>query len=467
MTKVFFNKIIKEFILKLLPKRYYKYYVAIDQRSQLILKNALITMTMKVANLLSMLLIVPITIDYVDSEKYGIWLTISSIIGWITFFDLGFGHGFRNKFAEAKANRDYKLARKYVSTTYFSVACIVLVLLIFLFIANRYINWCEFLRLSNNLQFELKKVFEIVVIFTSLTMIANVFNSLLAADMKPGVTSIINGISQYAVLIVLFVLTRNTKGSLVDLAFVSSVIPFMMLFVVSLLVFKYSRYKIYSPSFRFIEFSQIKSIASLGIQFAIIQVSLIAIFQVINLVITRELGPSAVSQYSISNRYFSILYMVLNMILAPVWSAFTDAYTKKDYMWMRKTFRRLERLNYLFVVILFFMFLLSGPVYKIWIDGKIFIPTILSFSMMILIMVQCFASTYMMCLNGIGHIRIQLLIYVICAIISWPVLTMSARYLGLVAVTMIPTFVYLLQAVFGRIQLNRIINNSARGIWIK
>ena len=159
--------------------------------------------------------------------------------------------------------------------------------------------------------------------------------------------------------------------------------------------------------------------------------------------------------------------MVLNMILAPVWSAFTDAYTKKDYMWMRKTFRRLERLNYLFVVILFFMFLLSGPVYKIWIDGKIFIPTILSFSMMILIMVQCFASTYMMCLNGIGHIRIQLLIYVICAIISWPVLTMSARYLGLVAVTMIPTFVYLLQAVFGRIQLNRIINNSARGIWIK
>lgn len=168
-------------------------------------------MTMKVANLLSMLLIVPITIDYVDSEKYGIWLTISSIIGWITFFDLGFGHGFRNKFAEAKANRDYKLARKYVSTTYFSVACIVLVLLMFLFIANRYINWCEFLRLSNNLQFELKKVFEIVVIFTSLTMVANVFNSLLAADMKPGVTSIINGISQYAVLIVLFVLTRNTK----------------------------------------------------------------------------------------------------------------------------------------------------------------------------------------------------------------------------------------------------------------
>lgn len=73
MTKVFINKIIKECILKLLPKRYYKYYVAIDQRSQLILKNALITMTMKVANLLSMLLIVPITIDYVDSEKYGIW----------------------------------------------------------------------------------------------------------------------------------------------------------------------------------------------------------------------------------------------------------------------------------------------------------------------------------------------------------------------------------------------------------
>ena len=70
------------------------------------------------------------TINYLNPTRYGIWLTVSSIIGWIAFFDLGLANGFRNKFAEAKAQGRLELAREYLSTTYFAIGAIVCFLLL-------------------------------------------------------------------------------------------------------------------------------------------------------------------------------------------------------------------------------------------------------------------------------------------------------------------------------------------------
>lgn len=64
------------------------------------------------------LAIVPVTVNYVNGEQYGIWLTISSIVAWIGYFDLGLGHGLRNKYAVAKARGNVKLIKQLISTTY-------------------------------------------------------------------------------------------------------------------------------------------------------------------------------------------------------------------------------------------------------------------------------------------------------------------------------------------------------------
>ena len=46
----------------------------------------------------------PLTIDFVNPTQYGIWLTLSSLLAWFSFFDIGLSLGFRNRFAQAKAN---------------------------------------------------------------------------------------------------------------------------------------------------------------------------------------------------------------------------------------------------------------------------------------------------------------------------------------------------------------------------
>lgn len=49
-------------------------------------------------------------------------------------------------------------------------------------------------------------------------MVANVFATLLQADQKPGIASVITAIGQYVSLIVIFLLSKFTEGSLYNLA---------------------------------------------------------------------------------------------------------------------------------------------------------------------------------------------------------------------------------------------------------
>lgn len=63
--------------------------------------------------------------------------------------------------------------------------------------------------------------------------------------------------------------------------------------------------------------------------------------------------------------------MAANIILTPFWSAFTDAYIKRDYNWMRGTLEKLEKLWLLCIPILVLMVLSSDLLYKFWIGDSV------------------------------------------------------------------------------------------------
>ena len=74
------------------------------------------------ASLIANFMLLPLTLEYLDAENYGVWLTLSAFIGWFAIFDIGLGNGLRNKFAEAKTNGNFKKAKSYVSTAYLSIS---------------------------------------------------------------------------------------------------------------------------------------------------------------------------------------------------------------------------------------------------------------------------------------------------------------------------------------------------------
>lgn len=458
---------IQQYFYKLLPGNIQKRLSNGAERSKEAVRNIAVSMVTKGISILISFLIVPLTINYVNPTQYGIWLTLSSVIGWITYFNLGLGNGFRNKFAEAKAKGEIDIARQYLSTTYFAITCLVLFLLVVSLVANAFVDWSHFLKLDSTYSVELKRVFAIVCIFFCMTMAVNIFDSLLLADQKPGMSSIIHVLGQFISLVVIYVLTKTTDGNLTNLALSYSSIPCIVMLVATIIAFCFTDYKKYAPSIKLIRPKLIKSILNLGIQFFFINLCLILIFQIINLVITRELGPDAVTQFSLAYKYCHVIYMIMVIVITPFWSAFTDAYAQKDYTWMKNTLHKLELCVLCSVGVGVLMLIFSPFFYKIWIGDTVQVPFFLSVTVMLYMLSQVIGAVYMQLINGIGTIRLQLIIYIVFAAISWPLTTYSCRVFGVYGASVLPMVVYTAQSICGRIQLNKLLNNKAKGIWAK
>lgn len=442
------------------------YFTKGNARSVAVKKNIAASLVLKCISILISLQVVPLTIGYVNPTKYGIWLTLSSIIAWLSYFDFGFAHGFRNRFAEAKARGEMKLAREYVSTTYAVLFLLFSAILLITLMVNRYLNWSSILNIDAMYNEELHVVFGLLACFFCLNIVASVFTTMLTADQKPALASLIQTGGQVLAFVCIYVLTKTTSGSLSALAFAFAGVPCFLLVVVSLVMYSGGKYKGVAPSLRNTRFSLTGKILGLGGQFFVIMISMLFIFQFINIILSRVEGPEAVTQYNIAYKYFNVLNMVFIIVLTPFWSAFTDAYVKKDYDWMRGIVRKLELLWLLCIPVLILMVLCSGFLYQWWVGDSVPVPFSLSACMAVYILFQTGGNVYMYLINGTSKVRLQLIIYVVFAIIAIPFMNFCCKWYGVEGVLIVPILTFGLQVIVGRVQILKIINGTAEGIWL-
>ena len=455
---------IKSTILNL----YQRLFVKGSERSVIIKKNIVQSSGFKVASIIISLLVVPITIDYVNAEQYGIWLTLSSIVHWISYFDLGLGHGLRNKFAEAKAKENYGLASKYISTSYAVFGLIFVSLFVIFFIVNHFLHWDSLLHIHQVSNDVLGRLMVIIVGFFCLTMILKVINSLLLGDQRTSFSSGIAVTDQFFALLVIFILSKTAASNIEYLAYASYGVPCVVLSLIT--VFLFSRkglYHKYKPSFRNVDFSLTKNLLGLGVKFFVVQVSLLVIFQFVNIILSRNCGQLAVTQYNLSFRYFNMLHMAEVIVLTPLWSAFTDAYTKQDFTWMKSIYGKLNKFTLLFIPVLVLMVIIAPLFFKIWLHDSVEVPFYLHICMSIYIFAMLYASLHMYLLNGIGKVNIQLYVYVFFAVISIPLMNVLSKEMSIYGILLVLTCVYSVQAIVGRIQIKRLLDHTATGIWNK
>ena len=231
-----------------------------DPRSLIIKRNIIGSSILKCVSILISLQVVPLTIDFVNPTQYGIWLTLSSIIAWLSYFDIGLAHGFRNRFAEAVALNDVDLAKKYVSTTYALLFLLFTSILLITLVINSFVNWSNILNIDEIYNEELRVVFGILACFFCTDIVSGVFSKMLIADQKTALVSLIQTGGQLLAFICIYILTKTITGSLTILALSFSGIPCLLMLVVSICVFRGKKYRIYKPSIKSVQFSLAKNI---------------------------------------------------------------------------------------------------------------------------------------------------------------------------------------------------------------
>lgn len=431
-------------------------------------KNILASFVIKGLSIAIGLILVPLTIHYLNPTKYGIWITLSSIIGWFGFFDIGLGHGLRNRFAEALATGKYELAKTYVSTTYAILALIIGCVLCLFYLINPFLNWGKVLNVSDELALnsELSILALVVFTFFCLRFVFKLITTILMADQRPAMASLFDLLGKIIVLAIIFVLTKTTDGSLLYLGIVMSSAPVFVLFISSIWFYS-GKYGAYKPSLKFVDFSKANDLLKLGGKFFIIQIAAVLLYQTNNIIISHLFGPAEVTPYNVAFKYFSILTMGFSIILSPFWSAFTEAWAKNEINWIQRMMRKLFQTWGLILLTGIVMTFISQWVYQAWVGKEIAITLTMSALVAIWVILNAWNGIFGQFLNGIGKIKLQLYMGIGAAIVNVPLAIFLGSKIGIEGVLLANIIVTVFGALIYPIQYKKLINDIATGIWNK
>jgi len=409
---------------------------------------------------------VPLILNYLDAERYGIWLTLSSIIGWFSFFDFGLGNGLRNRFAEAIANNDHELARTYVSTTYAVLSATFIVVLIIFYIVNPFLNWQTILNTHAVGSKELKIVALMIFTFFILQFLFKLIGTIAMADQRPAVNSSLTLLGNLTAFIIIFIFTKTTKGSLIILSTALSVAPVLVL-VLATYFFFHTDYKKYIPSYKYIDLTKSKDLLGLGFKFFYVQVAAIIFFSTTNFLIAQFANQESVAAYNIAFKYLFTVNMLYFIVLTPFWSAVTDAYSKNDYSWLKNSLRKLIMISGIMVIGLVILLLLSPYIYKIWIGDKLSIPFSLSLIITLYLIFQVVLAPFTNFINGFGKLKLGIYTITLQLIIFLPVAILLGHKFGAFGIVLSMVFVHLISLIVEPLQVYKLINQKAYGIWNK
>lgn len=432
-------------------------------------KNIIASVFIRGTSMAVSFLLVPLTINYVNVSQYGIWLTLSSIVGWFSFFDIGFTKGLRNKFAEAKASGNDTLAQIYVSTTYAILTIIFSITWLIFLVVNHFLKWNHILNVSEKMESEISVVALIVFTYFCLQFILRIITTIITADQQPAKASLIDVLGQVLSLIIVFILVKTTQGSLISLGWALCASPILVLLGANIFFFK-GAYKNYRPLVSKIKFSEIKGLFNLGIIFFIIQIAGIVQYQTANVIIAHNFGTSDVTSYNIVYKYFGMLSMAYVIFLTPFWSASTEAYIKKDIQWIKNAIKKYMRLNLLLIGVGILMLIFSAQFYSLWLGkGKVKIDFSLSFWGFLFFCMQMYEGKYIFFLNGISALRIQFWACIISPFlyIASALILIKYYHFGVYALFVASIIANINGIVLAPIQYYQIIYKNRKGIWVK
>lgn len=445
-----------------------KKFIGTDSRSKKMYKNTVAMIGIRGVSMILTLISAPIMLHHVDRADYGVLLTLTSIVGWVGYMDVGLGNGLRNKLPEFLAKGDFHSAKKIVSSCYVTLAIYVALIIVIFLMVSPFVDWLGVLNSPTSDAGEIRGLTNVVFIAFCIQFLFGLINSILFAYQMPAFQSLFTFVGQFVALIALVIQVYVFDvTSVLQIGAVNSIIPPLVLFWGSIGLFR-TKLKEIAPSFKLFEFKSVGSILSLGLKFFVLQMITIVLFQANSIIIARVVSPEAVVEYNLAFKYVSLLTMIFTIVITPVWSATTDAYVRKDFAWINKTISLSRKVCIASIFIGVLMVLASKFVYGMWLGrGSIDINYSTTGLILLYISFEMLYKVYGTIINGTGKVFAQIILTGIIAIIYIPLAIFLGNLCGLSGVLIANTIVFALNYVWSKLQCNKLINQTATGIWNK
>ncbi len=417
---------------------------------------------------LTMLISVPLTLTYLGPERYGMWMTISSVILMIGFADLGMGLGLLNAVSEAHGQEDRQAAAGYVSSGFFMLSGLAALILIFFVMAYPWVPWPRIFNVKNLLASqEAGPVMAAFMVFFVLNLPLGVVQRVQLAYQEGFLNSLWESAGKILGLMGLF-LVIYLKAGLVWLVLVVAGGPVLAWLVNSIVVFNY-QHPWLRPRLKNCNSAFARKIFKIGLSFFALHMLVKLTYSSDNLIIAQLLGAEAVSQYAIPAQMFGLCLIIMNMVIGPLWPAYSEAMARGEIAWAEKTLNRTLVVLLIVVGIPSGLLVILGPwLLKLWVGNKITpsFPLLLGFGIWTLIL--SIGGSMSMFLNAANIFGFQIICNTLTFIVSVIAKVLLARSFGLPGVVWGTIIVYFFCFLLPySIYLSRLFANRAAAARLK
>jgi len=356
------------------------------------------------------LVTIPLTIHYLGTEQFGIWVTISSLLAMATFADFGIGNGVLNIVAYADGQDDLNTIRRAISSGFAVLVLTAGALFATVLAITRCVSWPDILRVTSS---EARSLTTSAVLIFAACFALNIPLDLVQRaqlGLQEGYRTNLWQIAGSAAALVGVLVGIHLRASLPALILALAGAPVIATALNTLHFFAVSRPDL-RPRFGLISKTEVRRIFSFGTLFFVLQVIVAVSFSADNFIIARMLGVAQVPAYSIPQRMFSIISLMVAILVTPLWPAYAEAISRGDTPWVRRTLKR----SLLFVLVsttlgAVALLLMSRMILSLWIGPHFVAPFVLLLGFSVWSIVDSCGNTNAMFLNGANLVRFQIVV---------------------------------------------------------
>lgn len=394
-------------------------------------KHMLFSGGLKLLSLVINLVYVPVVLNYLGVEKYGVWSTILTILSWVSYFDIGIGNGLRNKLTEALSEGRNADCKKLISSAYVFIAIIMFGLLVIGTLVSQFINWENVLGTSEGFDELLVLVICLSLLFVTTNFVLSICRNILYALQKASYVSILEVSTQLINLVSIGILSFFSKGTLLSVVIVYGISMVSVHVLCNVILF--IKNTDFRPQLRHVDFALGRSITTLGIKFFIIQICALILFSTDSLMISMLYGAGEVTPYSTAVKVLTTIAGVYSAFLAPIWSAFTKAKTENNNKQMLRSLRNLQLFMIPFVLLAVLIAIFFKPITRIWLGQELsYSYAIVPFGLLYCI-IMIWTNMYSTVGNGLELMKVSMIVALIQAIVNIPLSYLFAEIIGMKA----------------------------------
>ncbi|HCC36062.1 MAG TPA: hypothetical protein DEQ02_10750 [Ruminococcaceae bacterium] len=414
-------------MIKKLTEKYKK----ISERDRSILFNIFNAGLIKGGSMIVVLLTTRYYMAYFGNENLlGLWFVLLSFLSLVLNFDLGIGNGLRNRLVESLSENDLAKSRKYISSAYIIIGLCVLLLCAVSAVAFPFVNWHGVFNLETTVISKDTLLLCVFITFFGILLqfFLKLISSVMYALQKSFMNSLLILISNAMQLIFVAVYKIGSAQSrLVTLSVAHVICANLPLIIATIVVFS-SNLKKARPGFKYFQKKYALDVLTLGGLFFVVQLVFMLLLGTNDIFITRFSDTGKVAEYNVYQRLFSLAEKVIFLMLTPIWSAVTKALKEKDFIWMRKLYRRLQGLALLALFFEFATIPFTSFGIKFLSDGVYDANYVYALAFALYSGALIWVSVLCAFANGMGKLKIQIICYSAGAVLKIITLLILSRF---------------------------------------